>query len=319
MDAAEKLAVEIADKQGRRPHKVGRDWRVLCPHHEMDGGNHKPSFAIWATGENTYATKCMTGCDSSDVWRDLRALGIVRSQKGGSTALDRLKSAQAREVHRVEQLQKVQEVLTEARILGDERDDVVEAYLDSRLLWPLPWSLEATWSPMPTLLDAHDPVWSGRALCGVICDMTTLLEPLPKAVGLQLLSLHDDGTPRLVQGTGKKFRSIVGGQKNFGVPYGVPGERLVVAEGIESMLAAMKLLDIPFGVATLASTNMPFLQVPEYVREVVIAADNDAPGMEAAASLMNDLGHVGMRCRIERWGEPNSGFDAADELMRISC
>lgn len=308
MDAAEKLAIEIADKQGRRPHKVGRDWRVLCPHHEMDGGNHKPSFAIWATSENTYATKCMTGCDSSDVWRDLRNLGIVRSQKGGSTALDRLKSAQAREAHRVEQLTKVLEVLEHAGEFGQEH--VVDKYLEDRHLLPLPKST------LHTLLEAADPVWVGDAMCGVICDMTTLRDEKPKAVGVQLLSLYNDGTPRLVNGTGKKFRSIIGGQKNFGVPYGVPGPRLVVAEGIESMLAAMKLLDIPFGVATLASTNMPFLQVPEYVREVVIAADNDAPGMEAAASLMNDLGHVGLRCRIEQWGEPKSGFDAADELMR---
>lgn len=313
MDAAQKLASDIAEKQGRRPHKVGRDWRVLCPHHEMDGGNHKPSLAIWPTSENNYAVKCMTGCSSSDVWRGLRALGIKGSQRGGSTALDRVKAAQARERHRVDQLMKVQEILSEST--SPATAGPIEWYLRARDLYPLP---EST---LNTILQTPDPVWTmtkGFTLGGVICDMTTLRAERPKAVGLQLLSLYDDGVPRLVQGTGKKFRSIIGLSKGHAVPYGVPGPQLVVAEGIESMLAAMKLLEIPFGAATLASTNMQFLAIPEYVREVVIAADNDSPGMEAAAALMNDLGHVGIRCHIERWGEPGSGHDAADELMRGS-
>lgn len=311
MDAAEKLAFEIADKQGYRPHKVGRDWRVFCPVHEADGGPHKPSLAIWSTGEGRYATKCMTGCKGSDVWHALRGLGITAAQRVGSSAMDRLKAAQAREKHRVDHLTKVQEILSEstAPAIGGP----IEYYLRSRGLHPLPPS------DLATILQAPDPIWTatkGFTLGAVICDMTTLTELRPKAVGLQLLSLDDVGNPRLARGTNKKFRSIIGSSKGYGVPYGIPSPRLVVAEGVESMLAAMKLLDIPFGVATLAAPNMPFLLVPDYIREVVIAADNDTPGMEAAAELMNDLGHIGIRCHIERWGEEKSGWDAADELKR---
>jgi hypothetical protein len=135
-------------------------------------------------------------------------------------------------------------------------------------------------------------------------------------VGLSLLSLYGDGVPRLAEGTGKKFRSVLGQQAGAGVPYGKPGPHLLVAEGLESMLAARQLLKIDFGIATLAAPNMRVLAVPEFVRRVTIAADNDTPGLEAAADLKNELGHLGLPVDIKVWGEPKSGWDAADELRR---
>jgi hypothetical protein len=61
---------------------------------------------------------------------------------------------------------------------------------------------------------------------------------------------------------------------------------------------------------------MAGLVVPEWIEEVVIAADADKAGCDGAASLMASLVEVGVRCSIEGWGEAGSGFDAADELKR---
>ncbi len=58
--------------------------------------------------------------------------------------------------------------------------------------------------------------------------------------------------------------------------------RLVIAEGIETALAAALLLKLPAWAAVSAGNMADTLALPELVRDVVIAADNDAPGREAA-------------------------------------
>jgi hypothetical protein len=59
------------------------------------------------------------------------------------------------------------------------------------------------------------------------------------------------------------------------------GPKLVIAEGIETTASAMALLQLP-GWAALFAGNMANVVLPKLVREVVIAADNDAAGIKAA-------------------------------------
>lgn len=305
------LARQIADTFGTKPSRQGREWRCHCPVHEADGGRHKPSLAIWATSEKGYAVKCMTGCDKSLVWAALRQRGIQGAQRGGTSVEDQAKHRAWREQHRVEQLQKVQELLMDAKAVED--GSPTWHYLTSRGL-----DTSYATNAIPTMFDVEDPLFPGSpAFAAVIADPTTMDAERPRVVGATILSLLPGGKPRIGITSNKKLRSIIGNSKGFGVPYGHPGSTLVVAEGVESMLAARQLLDIPFGIATLAAPNMPFLAVPEWVSEVVIAADNDTPGMEAAASLATDLGLAGIRVSIERWGAVGSGWDAADELAQV--
>ncbi len=83
---------------------------------------------------------------------------------------------------------------------------------------------------------------------------------------------------------------------------------LLVGEGIESTAAAMQRLDLPGWVA-LGTAALRALVVPEAVREVVIAADRDAPGLEAAAALAERLEAEGRRVTIVA---PRAGGDFAD-------
>ena len=75
--------------------------------------------------------------------------------------------------------------------------------------------------------------------------------------------------------------------------------RLVVGEGIESTAAAMALFDLP-GWAVLGTSGLRAIELPEHVRDVVIAADRDpnGAGLGAAADLAERLESEGRRVEI---------------------
>ena len=83
---------------------------------------------------------------------------------------------------------------------------------------------------------------------------------------------------------------------------------LLVGEGIESTAAAMQRLDLP-GWAALGTPGLRALVLPEAIRTVAIAADRDAPGLEAAAALAERLEAEGRRVTI---CTPRAGGDFAD-------
>jgi len=59
------------------------------------------------------------------------------------------------------------------------------------------------------------------------------------------------------------------------------GVALVLGEGIETALSAGRLAGLPAW-AALSAGNMAAVKLPDSIREVMIAADNDAPGLRAA-------------------------------------
>jgi len=61
-----------------------------------------------------------------------------------------------------------------------------------------------------------------------------------------------------------------------------PDRTLIIGEGIESTLAAMQLLELPGWAAIYAANLKNTLELPEAVRRVIIAADNDPAGQNAA-------------------------------------
>ena len=75
-------------------------------------------------------------------------------------------------------------------------------------------------------------------------------------------------------------RRTIGACQGGAVWFGTvtPDIRLVVGEGIETVLSAMILWGAQAGAATLGTEGLKALVLPEAARHVVIAADNDAPG-----------------------------------------
>jgi putative DNA primase/helicase len=68
------------------------------------------------------------------------------------------------------------------------------------------------------------------------------------------------------------------GQYRAGVP-------LLIGEGIETVIAAMQLFDLP-GWAALCADGIEALQLPDEVQKVIIAADRDANGVGQRAALV---------------------------------
>jgi putative DNA primase/helicase len=90
------------------------------------------------------------------------------------------------------------------------------------------------------------------------------------------------------------------------------GDRLVIAEGIESALAAAVLLGLPAWAAVSAGNMRDSLGLPPSVREVVIAADHDPPGLDAAEAAARRWRKEGRTVRIAKPQKP--GADFADIL-----
>ena len=96
----------------------------------------------------------------------------------------------------------------------------------------------------------------------------------------------------------------------------LPADELVVAEGIESALAAMLLYGAAAGCAALSAPGLAALILPASVRRVRVCADHDAHGR----------GLVAAHAAYRRWREegravvvsmPNAvGDDMNDVLMR---
>ncbi|MEM9061657.1 MAG: toprim domain-containing protein, partial [Pseudomonadota bacterium] len=84
-------------------------------------------------------------------------------------------------------------------------------------------------------------------------------------------------------------------------------------KGIESTLSALQLLDKPEACAwaTLSTSGMKTVDLPETAGELIIAADGDAPGRAAGADLAERASSLGWKVSI---ADPGDGQDWNDVL-----
>lgn len=149
--------------------------------------------------------------------------------------------------------------------------------------------------------------------------------PSGRRVGCMLGLLHDaSGKPAAIHrtflapgGEGKAalepVRMTLGPVAGGAVRLFPAAERLAVAEGIETTLAAAALLGMPAWAAVSAGNLGDSLALPPEVRDVVIAADHDAPGRAAAERAARRWKAEGRRVRVAL---PNrEGADFNDILL----
>ena len=152
-----------------------------------------------------------------------------------------------------------------------------------------------------------------RLLLAAIVTPSTFSNGQVQRAGVQTLALAVAGTP-LVDGDSRKIRRIYGRLKANGVLLGLPTERMVVGEGVESTLSAMRILQCKSGLATLSASNLPQVSLPPSVRHVEIAADHDETGRRAARALRQRLQQLGLTARIALPTCP--GHDFNDVLVK---
>jgi hypothetical protein len=88
-------------------------------------------------------------------------------------------------------------------------------------------------------------------------------------------------------------------------------ETLLIGEGIESTASAMKLHGLP-GWAAMSAGNLRHVELPPLVTRVVIAADNDSPGIAAANAAADRFRREGRAVRVLK---PKHVKDFNDLLM----
>jgi len=308
MPSVLEFADTISGHFGTQTRRFGREFRVPCPVHEADGLHHSPSLAVWSKDDVNVAYNCMVGCVHANVTQELARLGLLPARRrltAAEYASNRREQIASQEAAK----KRAKEYLDGALLLTP--DDMTHRYFESRGI--------VLSEPETTFLRvAEDPERpGGTCVLGIVVDCTTLNDQNIRATGISTLALSPTGTPRVDRRTGKprKVRQIIGVRRACGVPFGTPGPVVVVGEGWESTLSAMRLRRVPFGIAALSASNLPALALPVSVRKVFIAADNDYAGMLGACQAQAAWTAQGLEVVVDVWGAADSGWDANDQLQ----
>jgi putative DNA primase/helicase len=160
-------------------------------------------------------------------------------------------------------------------------------YLGGRHLWPLPDC--CSWRAHAAAEYWHDGEMVGRfpALVAEVRDVNGEL------VTAHLTYLRDGR--KLSVYPPRKILSAMTGRRGCAVRLMPPGEVLGIAEGNETAIAAHRLHGLPVWSALNANMLAKFYPPPG-VHEVVIFADRDVAGLEAAYHLRDELDG---RARVE--------------------
>jgi phage/plasmid primase-like uncharacterized protein len=141
--------------------------------------------------------------------------------------------------------------------------------------------------------------------------MVARVEGPGELLGLHLTTLEPDGRKRKEKRLARGSKPKGGAIRLFPLEAGTP---LALAEGIETALAVREATGWP--VWALVAT--PFLKeasLPPEVKGVVVAADHDKAGLEAAHALARRLLREGRRVRLAV--PPVEGEDWLDALKRL--
>jgi len=138
--------------------------------------------------------------------------------------------------------------------------------------------------------------------------MVARVEGVKGLLGLHMTTLEPDGRGRREKRLVKGSRPKGGAIRLFPLEAGKP---LALAEGIETALAVREATGWPVW-ATIAAGFMPGVVLPPEAHEVVVCADHDRAGLEAAHALARRLIREGRRVRLAV--PPDEGADWLDVL-----
>jgi hypothetical protein len=174
---------------------------------------------------------------------------------------------------------------------------LVETYLVSR----------AIHAPPPSTLRFHAALIhpSGKRWPAMLALVTRGIDGTPVAVHRTFLAR--DGRSKAPVAPAKM---MLGPCHGGAVRLGPVGDRLLIAEGIETALSVMQATGQPAW-AALSTSGLRTLELPADVSDVVVLADGDEPGEAAAHDAGRRWKREGRRVLIAR---PPWGFDFNDVL-----
>ncbi len=272
--------------------KVGTGWMALCPAHD----DRKPSLSIRESNGKALVW-CHAGCDQGDVIAALKDLGLWSRGPRPNP-----RSASCRITVAPEADPQLPERSAAALYLWRStvpaNGTPVETYLARRGL-----SL-----PLPPSLRFHRGLKhpSGGFWPCMVALVTRGDDASPLAIHRTFLA-RDGGGKAPVD----PAKMMLGPCRGGAVRLGEPGEVLMIGEGVETCLAAMQTTGYPAW-AALSTSGLRALDLPGTVHEVIVLADGDDPGEEAARDFALRWKRQGQRVRIAR---PPRGMDFNDVLL----
>jgi putative DNA primase/helicase len=273
-------------------HRAGARWIARCPAHD----DRKPSLSIGTGNDGKVLVRCHAGCEQRDLIAALRERGLWQGAGWASGAARNLRRGSTEEFQ--------QDALTRSQTAMAiwQASRAVEAtlaadYLRSRgLCLPAPPALRYRAS----LKHPSGGVWP--ALVALVTHGAT---GTPIAIHRTFLA-RDGGGKAPVD----PAKMMLGPCRGGAVRLGEPGAVLMVGEGIETCLAAMRATGSAAW-AALSTSGLRSLDLPHDVRDVIVLADGDEPGEAAAQDCARRWRREGRRVRIAR---PPQGTDFNDLL-----
>lgn len=206
---------------------------------------------------------------------------------------------QPQEVERASPTQRVNRLMRETCSVED--CEAAVRYLQGRKLWPL---------PLGHFLRAHPSVeyWEDAKRVG---RYPALIAPVRDIEG-EVITVH----VTYLESTGEKLRdrqsrkllSGMTGREGCAVRLMRHDDTLGIAEGIETAFSAAVLHNVPVWAALNAGLLSKF-EPPENVHRLVIFADRDIAGLDAAAKLMQRLqGKVALHIETPEKGDWNDAL-----------
>jgi DNA primase len=275
---------------------AGAEWVACCPFH----ADRSPSFTIYDAGRRFHCFGCGAGGDVLDFVQRAYAVTLPEAARMlGAGTVPRLALPAAPPFsngRKADFAQSARAIWHRSEPLSGT---VAEAYLHWRGVAP----------PYPPSLRFARLPWAD--LGPLPCLVAAVQDVAGEVTGIQRIWLAEDGRgkaavpkPKLSLGT------IKGGAIRLGDLDGSGG--LTVCEGPEDGLSLALMLGGPVWVAAGASF-LPAMRFPPQVRAIVIGADNDPAGREAADKAARAFARRGLSVRIIR---PLEGFkDFNDELQ----
>jgi hypothetical protein len=274
--------------------KIGGGWVARCPAHD----DRKPSLSIATGKDGKVLLRCHAGCDQVQVIDALRARGLwqyrgryIAKRNVFKTPHKKNKTPARDDTKRTEAALRIWKTTAPAP------DTLAHTYLHSRGLR----------LPLPPILRFHAALKhpSGGVWPAMVALVTRGPDDAPLAIHRTFLARDGSGKAPV-----DPRKMMFGPCRGGAVRLAMPGDVLMVGEGIETCLAAMQATGNPAW-AALSTSGLRALALPDDIREVIVLADGDDPGEAAARDCALRWKREGRRVRIAR---PPVGLDFNDML-----
>lgn len=268
---------------------------ACCPFHD----DRNPSFSIFANDTRFHCHGC--GASGDVIAFVQRAHGVSFSDALGMLSDGTIPVPQQTASDPPDSLDRIQEARELFEQAVSAEGTPAENYLRSRgITIRIPPSIRFAWLPY-------------RGLGKGPCLVAALEDKTGEITGVQRTFLLPDGNGKANIANPKLSLGKVSGSAIRLNP-NLSGGEAVVCEGLEDGLSLAQLAGASVWVAA-GATMMSNIEFPPSVTRIIIASDNDYPGMEAAKKAAHSFFGRGLTVRLFR---PLDGFkDFNDELRGI--